>query len=420
MFDVHIAGAKPIRVGFDHLWKVFDKRGNSRTIETQNLRSDLKLYVQKSAPAQYPNADLLIPPYTMGALLADGYFGGTSIQLTTRSSHVIDRVLAEGINVSSRNIEFLQHYLVGEGAGIRNSYKAALGEMGLLSKKSRDKFIPEEYLTASVEQRKALLEGLFDCDGSVRHGKGIARYATSSAILADNVEELVQSLGGWISSRSIDSYGIICLNIASGSLQPFSLPEKIEKMNEYIQRDRKRMILSVTPSGEDEAICFSVESDDHLYLAPGYVVTHNTMASSLLLKDLMHLGYNVFSTTFTNMIDMFTAGWNSIEDKRYFEKKMKSSQVLLLDDVGKEFRTKNNLSESTFDSVLKYRVQHSKPTFLTTNMTRREMNEGYGSAILSLLYEAALDHEFQGLDFRKTVSNRTLEEIENGETRPIR
>jgi len=52
-------------------------------------------------------------------------------------------------------------------------------------------------------------------------------------------------------------------------------------------------------------------------------------------------------------------------------------------------------------------------------MSRSEMKEGYGSAIFSLLYEAALDHEFLGIDFRKTVSNRTLDEIENGLTRPI-
>jgi DNA replication protein DnaC len=144
-----------------------------------------------------------------------------------------------------------------------------------------------------------------------------------------------------------------------------------------------------------------------------------TMASTLLLKDLMHLGYSVYSTTFTGMIDMFTAGWNSVDDKRYFEKKMKASQILLLDDVGKEFRTKNNLSESTFDNVLRYRVQHSKPTFITTNMTHNDMAGGYGSAIFSLLFEAALDHEFIGGDFRKTVTNRTLDEIDKGETRPI-
>jgi len=87
------------------------------------------------------------------------------------------------------------------------------------------------------------------------------------------------------------------------------------------------------------------------------------MSLSLLLKDLMKLGYSVYSTTFTNMIDMFTAGWNSGDDKRYFEKKMKSSDILLLDDVGKEFRTKiiflNLHSIQYYDLGYKTLSQHS-------------------------------------------------------------
>ena len=39
--------------------------------------------------------------------------------------------------------------------------------IGLLNKKSRDKFIPKEYLYSSYANRMALLEGLIESDGHV-------------------------------------------------------------------------------------------------------------------------------------------------------------------------------------------------------------------------------------------------------------
>lgn len=174
-------------------------------------------------------------------------------------------------------------------------------------------------------------------------------------------------------------------------------------------------------------LCDEYLKNHEMYVARGIGImlsgmygVGKTMALSLLLKDLMKLGYKVYSTTFAAMVDSFTAGWNSEQDKKHFNLKMRSSQILLLDDLGKEFKTKNALAETTFDSVLRFRVQNSKPTFLTTNMSRTEMRTGYGSAILSLLTESSMDYEFDDdMDSRRKVKHKKLEEIRNGQTRPI-
>lgn len=144
-----------------------------------------------------------------------------------------------------------------------------------------------------------------------------------------------------------------------------------------------------------------------------------TMSMNLLVKSLVHLGYTCFATTFTGMIDMFTSGWQAREDQQRFQSKIVNSRVLLLDDVGKEFRTKTNLAESTFDSVLRRRVQDGKPTFMTTNMLLSEMETGYGAAIFSLLREVSITEEVAGQDFRKVAAERTLSEVLSGSTRPI-
>lgn len=145
-----------------------------------------------------------------------------------------------------------------------------------------------------------------------------------------------------------------------------------------------------------------------------------TMLTTLVLKELVKLGYSCYSTTFAATIEKFTAGWGSREEQRYFHHKFISSDVLLLDDLGREFRSKNGLSETTFDSILRSRVQGGRPTFITTNMTVPELMSGYGGAVLSLLREVSVEYKFEGVsDFRVRSQKRTLEEVKQGEIRPI-
>jgi len=147
--------------------------------------------------------------------------------------------------------------------------------------------------------------------------------------------------------------------------------------------------------------------------------TGKTLLSALIAKELVKLGYSVYFATFTQMVDEFTRGWGSNEEKARFEAKVVKSDVFFLDDVGKEFRTKNNLSEATFDHVLRQRALDNRPTFITTNMTIEELSTGYGSAIFSLLKERVIIHNMEGVDYREFARDRTLEEVTSGVQRKI-
>lgn len=155
-----------------------------------------------------------------------------------------------------------------------------------------------------------------------------------------------------------------------------------------------------------------------LYLS-GDVGTGKTMISNLILKWLVHQGYTCFSTTFSQMIEMYTAGWTDKEEKQWFQRKFLNSQFLLLDDIGKERETKIALNESTFDAVLRQRVSDGRPTMITTNLTAEELQEGYGSAILSLIKEQSLEEVISGDDFRPRANKRRVQEVLDGWTRPI-
>lgn len=147
--------------------------------------------------------------------------------------------------------------------------------------------------------------------------------------------------------------------------------------------------------------------------------TGKTMLQALLAKDLVKSGYSVYMVKATSMIEMFTSGWRSDEERAFFQKKVKGSQVLVLDDLGKEIKTTNNLAQSTFDDVLRTRVQEGRSTLVTTNLTADEIDKGYGGAVLSMLRELSAFYEVKGADFREKSSQRTIQESLRGETRPI-
>lgn len=152
----------------------------------------------------------------------------------------------------------------------------------------------------------------------------------------------------------------------------------------------------------------------------GGVGTGKTLLVNLILKALIRQGYDCYFTTFSGAIEAFTSTWGDNAEKRRFADRFMRSRVLCLDDLGKEFRAKtNNLAESTFDNILRTRVQEARPTLLTTNLAAVDLTIGYGASALSLLLEKCIGITMAGEDFRPKAHDRIIDEVERGETRPI-
>jgi hypothetical protein len=56
---------------------------------------------------------------------------------------------------------------------------------------------------------------------------------------------------------------------------------------------------------------------------------------------------------------------------------------------------------------------------MTTNLNTDELNEGYGSAIFSLLKERMIVQEVTGIDYRETSRTRVISEIREQKIRRI-
>lgn len=208
--------------------------------------------VANTAPLQGEDGDLLVPPYTLGAWLGDG---------TSMDPEISMRI---------------------DGESDPATVQARLLTLGVLGNKR----IPMQYLRASEAQRRALLAGLLDTDGTVTNG-GAVQFCVTDKRLAADVAELVVSLGyrcqvatKAVKGRTEASSTAYLVNF-SATESVFGLHRKDmlhkERRAASAVRSNSRFIVDVRPVPSVPVRCVEVDNADHMYLAGRSMVpTHNS------------------------------------------------------------------------------------------------------------------------------------------------
>ena len=288
---------------------------------------------------QLPDAELLVPPYALGVWLGDGH--SDDARLTTADPEIVVQLEAEGLEVRRQSGALLyglrlpgvpvpartclvcgvsftprasQVTTCGRSCGGRvrglaagvaptcpdcggpsaggarcqschrrhGTLQARLRTLGVLG----DKHVPPSYLRASAAQRRALLAGLMDTDGTVT-STGNLQFAVTSERLAHDVRELVVSLGHRctmttkrVRGRSAASSTCFTLNWSTDE-RTFRLERKHlahkERSRATPARQAVRFVTSVVPVPSVPVRCVEVDNPAHLYLATRSMVpTHNS------------------------------------------------------------------------------------------------------------------------------------------------
>jgi len=286
VLDVHrvrFSDGTSIIVDGDHLWQVQRRKRQpivraTRDLATDNLRDDggWRWSIPMTGPVQHPTAALPVPPYTLGALIANGHTAGRGApMLTTPDRDVVTLIEGEHVEIVERTVVGYcpRFALPGQQHPIR-----ALG----LDVLSGAKFIPRPYLDADVDQRVALLRGLLDGDGSSRAGgRRSVTYSTTSTQLADDLRELIWSLGGTAGLSTADrgERGIehAVMILPPTWLHPFGTARRRQVEQPRRTFTPRRAIVAVEPAGRMPIRCIRVDAPDSLYLAGReHLVTHNT------------------------------------------------------------------------------------------------------------------------------------------------
>lgn len=311
IYKIKTKDSRIAEASLDHLWEVrtpkqikkyraHHENKNFMIMTTKELIDGLnegkKYYMPIPKAQEFRKKEYLIHPYVLGVMIGDGC-------LTDKNSDNCFIISNTERDIINKVAELSETFKVSEGVHNHNKsffcpkstqYKEYLRNVGLTDY-SYNKFIPEEYLWGSIEQRKQLLFGLMDTDGCIE-GKNCYSYSTTSERLKNDFIYLCRSLG-YIATVGIDkrsykytkgiAYDIRIQtdDIIFSSEKHLSRYkegyEKFIKNRSYGATNDHTRIMSIEYSHEEEAQCIYVEDKDHLYVIDDFITTHNTFGSIL-------------------------------------------------------------------------------------------------------------------------------------------
>ena len=290
--EVSLTNGEKIKCHENHEWLVYDRRFHKeRIIETKEIYNHLLKQPKEKVRGhryelQLPNKDfikgeekeLYVNPYVLGVWLGDGKTNSGSICACEKDRITID--------------ECRKYYPIGAEwkhkttgviyAGL-NKLCVDLHKYGMAYKTCKhNKYIPQDYLTASIKQRLELLAGLIDTDGYVDHKHNRIVFTTADISLRDSFEELIATFGwrtttcetkpfkstsGIVGKRT---YWQIAFN------PTITIPCRIErKVITNFSKQRRISFCNVERIEEEQGNCIEVEGGIYL-VGESMIPTHNS------------------------------------------------------------------------------------------------------------------------------------------------
>jgi replicative DNA helicase len=313
----------------------------ARTLRCETKDGRLNHSVINAAPLELPDAVLPLPPYALGVWLGDGT--SAAAHFSSADPEIGMHIEADGLVVVQTNVDrryalrlparpgpesrpcpmcgelFVpktsQVQACGKTCGGRLRAAGGIGRQatcadcggpssGLIQCQAcRDdhgtvtgrlrtlgvlgnKHIPTVYLRASVTQRRALLAGLLDTDGTVTVG-GAVQFAVTNRRLAEDTRELIASLGHRVRmstkrvrGRSEDSSTCYTLTFSTDD-EVFRLARKKllhkERGARTFTARGVRFVTDVRPIASVPVRCIQVDAADSLFLVGRWFIpTHNS------------------------------------------------------------------------------------------------------------------------------------------------
>ena len=257
----------------EHRWTLSD--GSVKSIT--DLKINDKISVCK--PVDYSKKELPIDPYLLGLWLGDGKNRNAELTVGDKDLEILDIL-------SKRGHKFGKLYkhpdrTVLQFTVLDTTHK--LKKLNLI----HNKHIPDIYLQSSYKQRIDLLRGLMDSDGSVNSVRSQCLFTNCNEKLADNVKELLLSLG----QRPLKDTRVVSTNFKDNvtvytiffrpinRIEPFLLKRKADAVDPSWGNGRSniRRIVKITKAKKQQTQCIMVDSPDNTYLCTrNFLPTHNT------------------------------------------------------------------------------------------------------------------------------------------------
>ena len=323
-FELTFSDGRKTRCCDEHMWTCYTSKKNLKNFTLQEMmekgirmsaKSGGRFRMPINGCVEFAEKELPVHPYILGVFLGDGCCKERYLTLSSNDLPVVEKV-AKLLNATAKKQSENNYSWGFMKGGKAITTKEVFGDIASwVMRGSNEKAIPTDYLHGSREQRIALLQGLFDTDGSVScKSNGQASFSTTSSELYAGVSYLLRSLGlststcakavcrGRVKQDGTCSTGYVVHTY----LKPeqfdvcFSLPRQIEKLKSVFgafkrpSKCTERVALTDVREIEPcEQVCILVDNPEHLFLANDFLVTHNTYRALELAKDIESAGNNV-------------------------------------------------------------------------------------------------------------------------------
>ena len=202
-----------------------------------------------------------------------------------------------------------------------------------------------------------------------------------------------------LAQASMELSGLSAL-IKKQSFENFSLDYYKKNTDEY--RVMEHNYRTVRRWAEQFELTESIESRPPSLLFLGGTGLGKTHLSTSVAKVVIERGYDVFYNTAVGMMADFQQrrfGTSTVPAESENVPRYTECDLLIIDDLGTEVI--NQLTLSTLYTVIELRLNQSKPTIISTNLTSAELRKAYNDRITSRLMGQFLVLPFYGTDVRQ-------------------
>lgn len=312
IYEIETEDGRKTECDSEHLWNIrvmSNVKNKHKVVDIQYLMDSGLYYDRKSdcrngkkykeykfaletvKAIELKERKLLVEPYFLGLWLGDGTTSNVSITNVDQEVKDYLKEYAERLGLklkidyhNGNRTETLSITSGHKGGNVdRFSLQGELRKLEVLD----NKHIPEDYLLGSIEQRKAILEGLMDSDGTT--SSGTLSFSNKNEIIVDGVVDLVRSLGGRANKskaktfcyykgerKECDYYRV---SILFTDYTPFRIKRK--KDNHKLSNHTFSRIVNIKLVGNKLGRCIRVSNKDGLYITDDYLLTHNTSLAKI-------------------------------------------------------------------------------------------------------------------------------------------
>ena len=306
----------------DHLWTVINKKNQQQTLTTEELlkkgltnSAGFKYAIPNNLPVEYDRINYSIDPYVIGVFLGDGCCKQRQLTLSSETEEIPifikELIGAKEVNKNSGenyNWTFtLQNPMQSNSNNLILKFQTETFFADYQKEmccSAQEKRIPDIYKRGSIDQRLALLQGLFDTDGSIAskdENRFNIRFTSTSYQLILDIQEVLYSLGyssTIIQDKRSEKYttgACYGLNVNIPNEEKFKLFRlqrkkdialKAKNYPKHKNYSKESIVNIVKEDYTAEMVCIYVDNPEHLYLTNDYIVTHNTTLVNFIIDAL--------------------------------------------------------------------------------------------------------------------------------------